>query len=138
MLHYFQRSNLPQNLNMFSFHIIRTAQNTFCVKNILEPRLNRLKARSLKMWPMVWAEGKSSILRPQNTSEGHSVRLCGVSQQCHSTGDGRSLVEVRQESGKMLHFQRIGVSLAFLASVLAGSMAKRVEIEPPIVVLLRL
>ena len=44
-------------------------------------------------------------------------------------GDEELLVEVRRESGKMLYFQHIGVSLAFLASVLAGLMARRVEIE---------
>ncbi len=54
---------------------------------------------------------KSPILRPQNTSESYSGRLCRVSQQCHSTGDGRSLVEVlHRKSAKMLNFRRIGVS----------------------------
>ena len=35
MLHYCQRSNLPQNLNLFRFHIVITAQNIFCVRIFL-------------------------------------------------------------------------------------------------------
>jgi len=45
---------------------------------VVKPHASRLKARSPKLGPpAIWAEGRSSILRLQNTSDDYSGRFCG-------------------------------------------------------------
>ena len=70
-----EKARYPQGL--------RGTVDTFivsCSAGQVKPKghMSRFKARSLKICPMIPVGSRSSILRPQNTSEGYSGRLCGV------------------------------------------------------------
>jgi len=101
----------------------------FCLMGLLALATLSAEARNLKWWATDKAPTKPGIRRVcVGQMTGNKARV--------PTGGKKSLIEVRQESDKMWDFQRIGVSWGLLALVLAGLMARRVGIEPRIVVLL--